>query len=126
MVPVTSQPPHLISKEIRRYTPMTFSNHLQTYGHSIFELSTPQISRRPNPHRYIRQSQTSHTTLSMTVCRETAPLPLQTQPPRASRDFSTPTTTCHSISRTFDPIQLPTSKQLTSSGHLIMMHQACC
>ena len=121
-----SQQPRHIFKEIPRYTPTTFSNLRQTCGHSIFEPLTPRIWRRTNRHHYIRQFQTSHTTLLMTVCWETAPLSPQTPPPPASRGFSIPTIIYRSISRTFEQIQRPTYAQLTSSGHLMMMPRAYC
>lgn len=52
MAPFTSQVLHHISKAIQHYTPMKCSNRLQTCGHSVFGLSTLQISHRIKLHRY--------------------------------------------------------------------------
>lgn len=126
MVPVTSQQSHHTSKEIHHYIPMTSSKHPQTSGASIFDLLTPQISRRTNPHLSIHQSRISRTISLTTVFRGIAPPLLRTQPPHVSRDISILTTTYPSTSQTFDPTRRRSSVLLTKSGRLKTMHRACC
>ena len=126
MDPVPSQTSHHIFKGIHHYTPTTYSSHLLTCGHSIFDPLTPKILHRTNRHPFTRQYQTSHIISSMTAWLETAHPFRRTQSLHASRDYSIRMITCHSISQIFAPIQRPAFVLLTSSGHLIMVHQTCC
>src|ERR1700733_8901353 len=88
IIPVTNQASHRISMEIHQYTPITYPNHQRNYCPSAFNQSTLQISHIILSHRCTRQSRTSLTTSTITVCQEIAPHLLQTQPPHASWDLS--------------------------------------